>query len=480
MQGLLSAVLALGFLATPGLACAAKTASDVPHPEQAGRHRNVVDDPARDVYEHYPFGQVQPLLIEQPKIRRVMAEGAAAVYGGNVEGARLTALRVAYAEAVSQGSGLEIGRMSLIKNVKYVTQIVTSRSRGFIRDYRIIKEGLSKEQPASYKVLIEADVVDQGQAQGDDQYKALSAYLALLGNPKLLIILPERRIAQVGSANLATGAKDKTDVEFNQGDTRLRITRESSKNLERSNVAAPGAYQDSGDVMRSTEAALAQAFVRYGYQVVTSDDLLAQGLTTVEALDQARAGVTARAVEVARAAGADLALLGVLRVTEELVKPANVDLVMVTAEASAKALVVSSGKTIDVFHRTERASSPQMLKAYSDCLDKVAASIATGLVWEIPRILSDEYRETRLEVRGLDLRQSMSLQQALGGIEGVESVRVLQIPSDTNPVAVFVLMSGFVFVEPAEIIDRCADALGSRVRLVNANKFEIHCALERQ
>ena len=36
-------------------------------------------------------------------------------------------------------------------------------------------------------------------------------------------------------------------------------------------------------------------------------------------------------------------------------------------------------------------------------------------------------------------------------------MRPLRIPTETNPVATFTLMSGYVFVEPAEVIDpnRC-------------------------
>jgi hypothetical protein len=213
---------------------------------------------------------------------------------------------------------------------------------------------------------------------------------------------------------------------------------------------------------------------------MTSDDLLAEGLCSPEVLAQAKAGVTARAVEVARAAGADLAFFGVLRMTEEIVKPANVELAMVTGEASAKALLVSSGKSIDAFHRVERASHTQMLMAYATCLDRVANNIVAVLAWKIPQILTDEYRETRLIVSGISLAQSMDLQGALSKIEGVDSVRILQAPTETKQVGQFVLMTGFVFVEPVEIVNKCSAALKAPVKLTKANKFQVECALEEK
>jgi len=430
-----------------------------------------------------PPGQVQPLPIPDPATKKIMAEGVATVFNGNVQSARQAALRMAYGEAVGRGSGVEIGSMSLIKNVKWVTSIVAAKSRGFIKSYKVIREGLAKDEPTKYEVVIEAEVVEGGKIVGTDQFKALETYLGVLGNPRLLIILPERRVAAAPGtgATSATGNTDKTNVEFAQGDTKLKIVQEKTSTNLQSDPSKSAAAQnvDAGDSARSTEAALAQAFAHYGYQVVTSDDLLAQGLCTSQTLANARAGVTADAVTAARAAGADLAFLGVLRLSESQIHPQGVDLVMVTAEASAKALVVSSGKMVDAFHRAEQASSRQMLKAYADCLDKIADGIASTLAWDIPRILSDEYRETRLEVNGLDLRQAMDLKAALMTIEGVEDAALDQIPSERNPVTRVTIKSGFVFVEPLEIMEKCARALKVRFRLINANKFEVQLAVTR-
>lgn len=425
-------------------------------------------------------GRVVPLSIPEQQGRRIVAEGLATVHAGNVQAARLAALRSAYAEAVARGTGLEVGSMTLIKNVKYVTDIVTSRSRGLIREYRIISEGLARRDPSKYEVVIDADVVESGTTLGDDRNAALAAYLEILGRPRLLIILPERAVATPSRPGViaADSSQTRTDVELQKGDLRVRLT-EGSTNARRREVAGAAAPElDAGDRMRSTEAAVAQAFSRLGYDVMTSDDLLDRNIASRTALAEARSGVTAAAVDVARAAGADLALLGVLRVSQEHVRPVNVDLVMVTTEASAKAIVVSSGKVIDAFHRTERASHPQGLKAYADSLDKIAAGIAEALGWNLPRILTNEFRETTLRVRGLSLAQAMDLKDALAGIDGVESVRVTQVPTDRSPETHYSLLSGFLFVEPAQVVDVCTRSLRGPVRLISATKFEIDAALE--
>jgi len=96
-------------------------------------------------YEYNPYGQVKPLPIEEPTVKKIMAEGVGTIFGGNDESARTAALRTAYAEAVARGSGIEIGSMTIIRNVKYVTDIVTSRARGFVRELDIIREGISEE-----------------------------------------------------------------------------------------------------------------------------------------------------------------------------------------------------------------------------------------------------------------------------------------------------------------------------------------------
>jgi hypothetical protein len=372
----------------------------------------------------------------QSKTRLITSEGAAPIPGGNVQAARLGALRLAYADAVARGSGAAIGPMLLVQNVRAVTSVVTARSRGFVKAYRVLSEGIPPDSPGVYRVKIEAEVSDDDRPLEGDLTPSLAVYLELLGTPRLLIVLPERR----GAGDEPVG---------------------------------------SGATLRHTEAAVGEAFAHQGYEIVTSDDLLVRGLCTRDVVEQARAGVTAKAVEAGRAAGADLALVGVVRLTDDAVSAANVDLRMATAEVSAKAIVLSSNKTIDVVHLSEQSSSVTGLKALSDCVEKVASRLTESVGWQIPRILTEEFRETTLVIKGVSAGDAVRLRATLAGIQGVQDVRVLEVPSEKTTSARYVLVSGFIFVDAPEVFDRCKAALPARLKLVSANKYSIECVVER-
>ena len=402
----------------------------------------------------------------QPEISKVEATGMAAIFAGNVERARLAALREAYVKAVQKGCGMELGSLRQYENVKAVSAIISDRAPGFVTAYAVKDEGISKIDENKYEVIIEADVFSSGE-MGEESREALGLYLELMGDPKILIILPEKKF------NLPQEPDKPQDGEFSIGDTRFRVTRDSDGGEREIAGSLP-----QGGAIRSTEAALARSFAAYGYQVITSDDLLARNLVTPEVMAQAKAGVTASGMEVARAADADLALIGVIQVSQEKISPAGTDMTMVSAEASAKAMIVSSGKLIEAFHSVERASHPQALKAYGDCLDKVADKITRTLSWKIPEILSNEYRETKLTVSGVDKKQAMHLQDFLSKMSGIERVRLAQLPTEKNPLVKFVLMTGYISLEPHEVIEECSGAIKKPLNLIAANKYEIECMVE--
>ncbi|MFZ5906413.1 MAG: hypothetical protein ACOYVJ_03250 [Nitrospirota bacterium] len=422
-----------------------------------------------------PQGSVTPLPIEEPDTRKIIAEGWANIYNGNVERARLAALRSAYAEAVSRGTGIEIGSLMLIRNVKQVSDIVMSRSKGFIRSYKIIKEGIHEKDPNKYEVLIEAEVVMEGSTKSEEG-EGLRLYLGLLGNPKLLIMLPEDSYDSSKGISSSSLSENSEEIEVESSDTRIKIRKKEKDASSNTDIITPqtSTTNDQGSVMRSTEAAVAEAFSSHGYQVITSDDLLAQGTVDPEVLRQAKSGVTAQAVKVAKAAGADIALLGVIRVSKEKIKPLGVHMVMVVAEASAKALIVSSGRVVQAFHHIERASSPQELQAYADSLDRIAYNIADVLSWKIPHILTEDSRETKLIIHGIDdVAIANKLRDALIELPGIESVRFAKLPSKENKTAEFVLLTGFVMLAPDEVLEVCTKNIKDTLVLLKENKYEI-------
>lgn len=412
-------------------------------------------------------GQLKPIAIEEPQVKKVYAKGVASVFEGNIENARKAALRHAYSEAVSQACGLEIGSMSLIRNVKYVSDIVISRSRGFIRTYTILSEGISIKDPNKYAVFIEAEVIEKGKSS-EGEIDGLRLYLEILGNPRILIILPEEHVEFGTPSSLQ---KEKVEVEFQDRETQLKILRETSQRGERSNDMRQRDSAQS-ETLRNAETALAQAFSRYGYQVVTSDDLAAEGLCKPEDLDKARTGATVKIVEIARAAGIDLALFGKMTVSTELTKPAGIEMIKVVAEATAKSIIVSTGRLIEALHYTTQTANFSPLSAYSNCLDNAASGIANVLAWKIPQILSDTYCETRLTLSPLDLNHADELRVVLKGVIGVEDVQFAKIPTAENPKAEYIILSGFIPPNIAEIIAICEQKLNARIAITKSSKFE--------
>ncbi len=411
-------------------------------PETAGKkEKETVFSPA-DVRSIGKQGNVVPLPVDEAEPGRVVASGVATIYGGDVEGARKAALRAAYAEAVSRGCGVEIGSLMVIRNVKQVNDIITSRSSGFIRTYDIRREGVVQGNPSWYEVLIEAEVAPKG-SDAEDREQALRLYLELLDSPRLLVILPEV-VAGVPSGGPPT-------VEASSGGDKVSV----------------------GSSLTSLEAAMARAFSEYGYQVVTSDDLMVQRSVDARTLQEAKAGVTAQALVVARAVDADLALVGVLRSQPLRREDVGVTVYFAEAELSAKALVVSNGKLVKAFHRLEKSTSADPMKARVRCLEKAAAHASEELAWDIPGLLLEDARITRLTVHGVDEAGAEKVRGALNQAQGVLSVRFSKIPTAQRNVAEYQVETGFVRLPPEAFVELCSTALEGTTTLSFFNKYQI-------
>jgi len=157
---------------------------------------------------------------DKPKIKNVSAEGWATIQKGNIDQARIKALQMAYAEAVGRVCGIDIGSLMIVRNVKQVSDVVMSRSRGFIRAYTIVNEGVAEKDSTRYEIRIDAEVIEEGTSVQDEK-DGLRLYLALLGDPVLLIMLPEKtdRPNLDGSATSASHS----DVEVESSDTRIKV-----------------------------------------------------------------------------------------------------------------------------------------------------------------------------------------------------------------------------------------------------------------
>lgn len=388
------------------------------------------------------IGSVQPLpAAENPDVARVFAIGTANVYNGNAGAARQAALQAAYAEAVAMGAGTEIGRMTLIRNVQAVSDVISARTRGFVKTYEVVAEELLAGPPARFEIRIRAEVVKNA-GTPTEELEGLKLFLEVIGSPKLLVLLPEQAV------------RDATDARA---------------------AAAPAAAEPEG-VLRSAEAAVAAAFAKYGYGVATSDDLVAGGVVSAQQLARARQGVTADAVAVARAAGADLLLIGVLRTATQRVSPQGVEFVSATTEASAKALVVSNGYVIDAFHQTVTKAGVSALGAVSVSLDAIAADFARTLAWTIPKILTARPRLTRLMVANVNLATAERLKTALQKVDGIDVVRFATVPTTANRNAEFELLSGYVVLPQDELVNHCIETAGP-MQVKTADKYSLSLSL---
>lgn len=413
-------------------------------------------------------GSVSPLPIDDPVYKYVMAEGTAAIHDGMVDSARKAALRAAYAEAVSRTSGIEIGTLTMVRNVHKVSDVVLSRSKGFIRQYEIIREGISASNPHLYELVIRAEVVTHG-VSSEDEIDGLRLYLEILNNPSLLILLPEKSLTAFGS-DLNESFSEK-NVEILSGDTQVRITETDSASM--SSTQAQQREQGNELVLRGGEAAMAQAFSRYGYRVMTSDELMVDGQVGPDIIASARRGVTRDALTAARAAGAELALIGVMRFSENSVQPAGVDLVMVSAEVSAKSVITSSGRNLSVFHQTYRASAQDRLSAYSYALDQATEGIAGVLAWKIPQILAQEFRETRLIIHNLDFEGAEKIRKALIDSSEIDQARIYRLPTAANQSVELVILSSFLGLDPGYVVGVCRDQLMNRLEIISGDRFKI-------
>jgi hypothetical protein len=404
----------------------------------------------------------------EPLKKKITAEGVGTVYGGDYTQARLMALRAAYAEAVSRVCGVEIGSLSVIRNVRNVSEVIMSRSRGFISSYSILKEGVSPRFPNRYEVIIEALVVDQGLA-GGGELEGLRLYLEMLGTPRMLIMLPEQSWAadKVGNPDPSPSNNSPEKVQSFKDRQKKSVFHPESKPRE----DEPG--------LRSAEAALAQAFSKYGYQVMTTDDLLEKGLVDPETLKQAKMGATAEALKVARAAQVDIALIGLLRLSQRKLLVKEVTLSLVSAEASAKALIVSSGRLVQAVHHLERSSAVDALVAYADCLDRVSQGMADILAWKIPIILTEHGRDTSIIIHGVSSDETFKIQRQLLTELSAESIRINKVPADLSLPAELVLTTGFVGIHPERIKDICSQVLKTPVVVSKLDRFTIELRTER-
>ncbi len=112
----------------------------------------------------------------------IIGKGSASIIGGNSEAAKKQALRNAMRNAVEQGAGLFLDSESQTKDFMLIKDEVFSTSRGFIKQFKVLKE---ERKGDTWFVEIDAQVA-AGAIQ--DKLKELRILHQKMGNKRLMVI----------------------------------------------------------------------------------------------------------------------------------------------------------------------------------------------------------------------------------------------------------------------------------------------------
>ena len=138
--------------------------------------------------------------------KQIIVDGAAPIFGENIEGARNNAVKDALRKAVEQGVGTLMDADSILQDDDLMEKIYT-RTQGYITGYKIIKE--RKESNGLYRVKIRAGVKPGVLV---DMLIKLGLYKNMMDYPRILVICsPDARITD--SARAAESVLLKTLVE---------------------------------------------------------------------------------------------------------------------------------------------------------------------------------------------------------------------------------------------------------------------------
>lgn len=126
-----------------------------------------------------------------PEVVQVRGEGLAA-YTDRAR-SRGAAIEAAQRDAVEKAVGVMIESESTMRNFTLVKDEVLSRSKGFIKTYKIVKEGRDREL---YKVLIDALVVKAAFVKDMDD--AIESLYRRVGKPRVMVVIKEKRLDEDG------------------------------------------------------------------------------------------------------------------------------------------------------------------------------------------------------------------------------------------------------------------------------------------
>jgi len=205
--------------------------------------------------------------------KSVVATGIGSIIQNDIAHARDDAIREALRGCVEQTLGMLIESETLVKNFQVIDDNIMSKTRGYVKNYEVIRE--RKRDQYMYEVTVQATVKV---ADIESDLEAIQSLMRRKNTPRMMIIIDEQNIGEVPGAfsyfstDLNT-AENTIMNDFMEKGFKFVDKRTIERNLNREKAAAIL----KGDV--SEAASLARAI---GAEVVITGKAVAKS-TVVEA-----------------------------------------------------------------------------------------------------------------------------------------------------------------------------------------------------
>ncbi len=116
----------------------------------------------------------------------IVAEGVAAVYGGNTAAARDKAIDDALRKAVEQAVGAVVSSDTMSENFKVIHDKIIAQTAGYVENHKILSE---RAEGDLYRVRIQAEI---GKTNLMNDLRALGLLHVLKEKPKVMVLIDEQ------------------------------------------------------------------------------------------------------------------------------------------------------------------------------------------------------------------------------------------------------------------------------------------------
>lgn len=198
----------------------------------------------------------------EEEVKEVVASGVGSIFGGDVANARDDAVEYALRKGIETALGVMIESETLVQNYQLIEDNIYSKTRGYVQDYEVIKEGKLDEQ--LYEVTVRATVK---LANLKDDLEGILNLIRWKNTPRLMLMIEERNVGE-----------------------------------------APGLLQYVEADMNTAETAIMEAFMAKGFKFV--DQATVKQNLKREQASAILAGNTDQAADLGRTVGAEVVVTG--------------------------------------------------------------------------------------------------------------------------------------------------------------------------